>query len=148
MALCRNCGAETPRVTTYFTDQSGNTLPEPRDECPGCHPEMPVLEPKLELTPYHVAHPDQYDTLAYDDGEYVPIVKDWARGEFEQLVATGPVAQSEEDEAIERKRAFARERDRFPLTEGQIQQRKDYIRDQMEQVERMMSAEAAGLVLP
>ena len=124
MATCRNCGAETPRVITHFTDQSGNPLPEPCDECPGCHPNMPAVQPKLELTPNWIANPGEYDTLAYDDGEYVPIIKDWARGEFEQLIVDGPVAKAEEVEAIERKRAFARERNRFPLTADQIEQRK------------------------
>ena len=122
-------------------------MKEPRDECSQCSPGL-VPEPKLELVPYWEAFPEQYDTLAYDDGERVPCIKDWARGEFEQRVAEGPEAKKEEAEATERKRAFARERNKTPMTEEEVQKVKDYIRNEMQVVERMMGAQAAGLVLP
>ena len=148
MQRCRTCGAENPsRLITTFT-KGGVTLPEPRDECSECHPELPPKEPKLELVPNWKANPEEYDTLAYEDGERVPCIKDWARGEFEQRIAEGPVAKSEEAEAIERKREFARERNTQPMSEADVQKVKDYIRDQMTLVERMMGAQAAGVVLP
>jgi hypothetical protein len=126
----------------------GVPLPEPKDECSQCHPELPPREPKLELVPNWEANPEEYDTLVYEDGERVPCIKDWAKGEFERRVAEGPVAKSEEAEQIERKRAFARERSQHPMTEGEVQRVKDYVRGQMELVDRMMGAQAAGLVLP
>ena len=110
MARCRSCGAETPRVITHFESPDGSKLQEPRDSCPECHPEEFESNKKLELVPNWVANPQEYDTLEFEDGERVPIIKDWAKGEFENLVAEGPVAQSEYADAVERKRAFARER--------------------------------------
>ena len=149
MATCRTCGAESPsRLTIHFTAPDGTPLPEPRDECSQCNPQLPAAEPKLELTPNWVANPQEYDTLEFEDGERVPIVKDWAKGEFEQRVAEGPVAQSEYADAVERKRAFARERNQRPLTPAEIEARVNGFRAQFEQVEQMMGAQAAGIVLP
>ena len=148
MARCGNCGADTPRVVTHFEGPDGSKLREPRDSCPQCHPEAFDSLEKLELVPSWVANPQEYDTLEFEDGERVPIVKDWAKGEFEQRVAEGPVAQSEYADALERKRAFARERNQRPLTEAEVEARVGGFRAQFEQVERMMGAQAAGIILP
>jgi len=149
MNRCRSCGAENPsRLIIIYTDKSGVPLREPKDECSACHPELPSNEPTLEFTPYHVAYPEHYDTLEFEDGERVPIVKDWAKGEFEQLVADAPVAKAEEQEAIARKREFARERNLRPLTPAEIEARVSGFRAQFEMAERLMGAEAAGLILP
>lgn len=147
MARCGSCGAETSRVLTHFEGPDGKPLKEPRDSCPQCKAdEFPEFRARLELVPNWIANPHEYDTLEFEDGERVPIVKDWAKGEFEELVAEGPVARAEEQDAIERKRAFARERNLSPLTPEEIEQRKRYFREQFEHVERVMGAEAAGLV--
>ena len=149
MARCRSCGAENPsRLVILFTDKSGVSLKEPVDQCSACHPELSSPEPKLELTPNWVANPQEYDTLEFEDGERIPIVKDWAKGEFENRVAEGPVAQSEMADAIERKRAFARERNKTPLTPAEIEARVNGFRAQFEQAERLMGAQAAGIILP
>lgn len=148
MARCRSCRAETSRVVTHFVGPDGSKLKEPRDSCPQCRPEEFRSLEKLELTPNWIANPEEYDTLEFEDGERVPIVKDWAKGEFEQRVVEGPVAKSEYADAVERKRAFARERNQRPLTPAEVEARVNGIRAQFEQVERMMSARAAGIILP
>lgn len=147
MATCRNCAAETSRHITHFEGPDGSKLKEPRDSCPERHPEEFDLLEKLELVPNHEANPNEYDTLEFEDGERVPIVKDWARGECEQRVIAGPVAQSEHAAAVQRKRAFARERNKQPLTPAEIETRVPGFRAQFEQVERMMGAQAVGIIV-
>ena len=151
MALCRSCNSESARVITHFEGPDGQPLAEPRDACPQCRPEEfdLLLDPSdRRFWPNWLANPQEYDTLEFEDGERVPVIKDWARGEFEQRVAEGPVAKAEEAEVIERKRAFARERNKTPLTRAYIEARVNGFRAQFELAERMMNAEAAGVVLP
>lgn len=149
MQTCRNCGAENPsHLITTFTE-GGNPLKVPLDRCSQCDPSLATVQPKLELVPNWVANPEEYDTLEYvEDGERVPIIKDWARGEFEQRIVDAPVASSELEKAKEAKRAFARERNKRPMTEAEVQRTVNAVREQFEMATRVMGAEAAGVILP
>ncbi len=149
MTTC-TCGAEASRTIVHFEGPDGKPLPASYTTCQACRPdEFHSLE-RLELTPNWVANPGEYDTLDFTDtGERVPIIKDWAKGEFENLVAEGPVAKAEEADAIEKKRAFARERNkRGPLTKDEIDFRVNHFRQQFAENDRIMSAEAAGIIIP
>ena len=109
-----------------------------------CHPEEFESLERLELTPNWVANPEEYDTLEFEDGERVPKIKDWAKGEFENLIVDAPVAKSEEAVAIEQKRQFARERNKSPLTQDQINWRLNHFREQFRLAEQAMD----GVLIP
>jgi hypothetical protein len=152
MAICGNCGAETSRLRTHFENPEGKALRESRDSCPHCHPEEFVeqfLDPSERR--FHLAHevnPNEYDTLIYDDGEVVPCVKDWARGEFEQRLIDAPEAAHEQQELVDRKREFARERNQRSLTPEEIESRVSYFRQAFAEADQLMRAQEAGLILP
>ena len=148
MPLCRTCNSESPRVVTHFESHDGQPLAVPRDECSNCSRLAP-REGKLELTPYWEAFPNDYDTLEFTDtGERIPCVKDHAKGEFEQRVAEGPVAMSELEQQKEAKRAFARERNQYPMPPEQVQRVVANVREQFEMATRCMDAVEAGIILP
>jgi hypothetical protein len=152
MAIC-DCGNETGRLKVHLETPDGKPLPPGSryTTCPKCKPEQfdrfMVAADKRFWANWEV-NPNEYDTLEYvDDGERVPIIKDWAKGEFENEIVNAPESAREEAIAIEKKRAFARERNKQPMTQEQIQRTVDYYRQQFEEVERVMRAEQAGLVL-
>ena len=151
MAIC-DCKAETSRTITHLEGRDGKRLPAPITVCPSCHPgefESVVDPSDKKLWPNWIANPEEYDTLVYEDGERVPKIKDWAKGEFEQLVMDGPVAKAEESNGVEARRAWAREHNkRGPLTKSEVEFRVNYFRRQFEEAERAASAEAAGLIIP
>jgi hypothetical protein len=152
MAICGNCGAETSRLRTHFENPEGKALRKLCDSCPCCHPEEFIeqfLDPSERR--FHLAHevnPNEYDTLIYDDGEVVPCVKDWARGEFEQRLIDAPEAAREEQDEIERKRKFARARNQRPLTSAEIEARVTHFRQAFAEADQLMRAQEAGLILP
>ena len=151
MAVC-DCGNETARLKVHTQNPDGQKADKPYTTCPRCRPEdfdrFMVAADKRFWANWEV-NPHEYDTLEYvEDGERVPIIKDWAKGEFEQEIINAPEAAKEEALAADRKRAFARERNKLPMTQGQIQRTVDYYRSQMEEVERVMRASEVGLVLP
>jgi hypothetical protein len=153
MAIC-DCGNETGRLKVHLETPDGRPLPpgEKYSTCPKCKPEdfdrFMVAADKRFWANWEV-NPNEYDTLVYvEDGERVPIIKDWAKGEFEQEIIDAPEAAREEAILIEKKRAFARERNKQPLTAEQAKRTADYYRAQIEDVERMMRAQESGLVLP
>lgn len=152
MAICGSCGAETSRIHFHTQSPDGKPLPKPYDTCPYCRPEE--FEERF-LSPsdrrFHMeweTDPNKYDTLIYDDGEVVPKIKDWAKGECEQEIIDAPEQQKEIDAAIERKRAFARERNKRPMSQEEINRTVNLVRSQMEESDRAVRAMDAGLVLP
>lgn len=153
MAIC-DCGNETGRLKVHLETPDGKPLPkgEKYSTCPRCKPEQFdrfMLAVDKRFWANWEVNPQEYDTLEYiEDGERVPIIKDWAKGEFEQQLIDAPEAAREEAQEIEKKRAFARERNKIPMTPEQVQRTVTYYREQMEEVERVMRAEQSGLVLP
>ena len=153
MAKCGSCGADTPRIKTHFEGRDGRPLKSPVDSCPQCHPEEFVDTPFIMPSDmrFHMAwetNPEQYDTLCYDDGERVPCIKDWAKGEFEQLIVDAPEATREEEEAKNKKRAFARERNSHgPMTPEQIKKVQDFYQAKFDEDEKINRAVDAGLIL-
>lgn len=107
MARCGNCGAESARVRSRWTDK-GAQLP---DQCPQCSPgdmEGKVTDPSdKKIWMGYEAHPNEYEKRYDDDGVFY-IRKHEYRAEQEDQLRKQATDEIERQERAENKKRLER----------------------------------------
>lgn len=151
MAICSTCGADTRRVRTVMTTNSGkDLLPEAQrsDECPICAPEAfePDWKTAKGATPWE-AYPGKYKKVDNPDGSITYRSTDeWRQDSEDKLRKSYELADQIESSKVEEKR---RNRRTTPMTPEEVARAtnkwRPYLEDRTEQGNRAWNAAISEL---